>query len=153
MGGQAWIGLGLLAALGAAGVAILGRLGLQELDATLGTALRSLVMSAALVLLVAANGSWRVLLEEGGAIDGRAWLYLVGAGLCGAGSWLAYFGALQLAAAGPVAALDRLSLPLVFVLGALLLGETAGWRGWLGVVLAVGGAYLIVWDQLRQAAV
>ena len=72
---------------------------------------------------------------------------MLGAGICGAASWLAYFAALQRANAGPVAALDRLSLPLVFVLGVALLGEHAGWKGWLGVGLALAGAWLIVWDQ------
>jgi hypothetical protein len=73
--------------------------------------------------------------------------------ICGAVSWLAYFAALKVANAGPVAALDRLSLPLVFILGAALLGEPVGWRGWLSVALAVGGTYLIVWDQISRAAV
>lgn len=148
MAGHAWIGLGLLAALGAAGVAVLGRLGLQQMDVVLGTALRSVVMSAALVTLAGVTGAWRGLAGGAGEIGARAWLAMLGAGICGAGSWLAYFAALERANAGPVAALDRLSLPLVFVLGVALLGEQAGWKGWLGVGLALAGAWLIVWDQL-----
>lgn len=148
MAGHAWIGLGLLAALGAAGVAVLGRFGLQQMDMVLGTSLRSVVMSAAFVGLAVATGTWRNLTGGVAELSARTWLAMLGAGLCGAGSWLAYFAALERANAGPVAALDRLSLPLVFVLGVVLLGEQAGWRGWLGVSLAVAGAWLIVWDQL-----
>jgi len=70
----------------------------------------------------------------------------------GGNSWLANFGALKIAEAGSVAALDRLSLPLVFVFGALALRETPTWRGWVGVGLAVAGTYTIAWDDLHRAA-
>ncbi len=147
-----WIGLGLLAAVGAAGVAIFGRMGLQHADTVLATTLRSLVMSAALVGLAGATGGFSQLAEGRSGFDARAWFCLMAAGICGAGSWLAYFAALKLAPAGPVAALDRLSLPLVFVLGVAFLGEEFGWRGWSGLALAAGGTYLIVWDQMSRAA-
>ncbi len=147
-----WVGLGLLAAAGAAGVAIFGRLGLQHADAVLATVLRSVVMSAALVVIAGATGKFSELAGGRSELDTRAWLCVLGAGVCGAGSWLAYFAALKVAHAGPVAALDRLSLPLVFVLGVVLLGEEVGWRGWSGLALAVGGSYLIVWDQISRAA-
>ena len=149
---MSWIALGLLAALGAAGVAILGRLGLQQVDTVLATTLRSIVMSATLVVVAAATGGLRGFLAGRADLDGRAWLFVIGAGVCGAASWLAYFAALKVAQAGPVSALDRLSLPLVFILGVALLGEQVGWRGWLGLALAVGGTYLIVLDQSARAA-
>lgn len=147
-----WMGLGLLAALGAAGVAIFGRLGLQQADTLLATALRSAVMTAALVALAGASGRLGRLWDGSAPLDARAWLCVVAAGICGAGSWLAYFAALKLAPAAPVAALDRLSLPFVVVLGLLFLGEEVGWRGWSGVLLAVAGTYLILWDQTARAA-
>lgn len=147
-----WLWLGLLAAAGAAGVAIFGRLGLQRADILLATTLRSVVMSAALVGVAGAMGRIGGLIEAPRNLDLRAWVCVLGAGLCGAGSWLAYFAALKLADAGPVAALDRLSFPLIFVLGVVLLGEEAGWRGWVGLALALGGTYLIVWDQVSRTA-
>ena len=149
---MSWVGLGLLAALGAAGVAIFGRLGLQQVDSLFATTLRSVVMSAALLGLAGATG--RLSADALGRVnlDINAWLCVVAASICGLVSWLAYFAALKLADAAPVAALDRLSLPLIFVLGVALLGEEVGWRGWLGLVLAIGGTYLIVCDQLPRAA-
>lgn len=86
----------------------------------------------------------------GQGLDPRAWLLVIGAGLCSAVSWLAYFAALKLGPAGPVSALDRLSLPIVFVLGVLILGERAGWRGWAGLGLIVAGTALLLADQLRS---
>lgn len=51
-----WIGLGLLAASGAAGVSIFGKLGVAQLDTTLAATLRSLVMRAALCAVVLLSG-------------------------------------------------------------------------------------------------
>ena len=147
-----WVGLGLLAALGGAGVAILGRLGLQNVDTLLATTLRSVVMSVALIGLAAASGRFHHGALGRGNLDANAWLCVVGAGVCGVASWLAYFAALKVAEAAPVAALDRLSLPLIFVLGVALLGEKVGWLGWLGLVFAVCGTYLIAWDQVVRTA-
>jgi len=143
-----WIGLGLVAALGAAGVAIFARIGLGSVDTTLATTLRSAVMTAGLVGVALATGSFRSL--GGAGLEPRAWLFIVLAGASGAASWLAYFAALKVGPAGPVSALDRLSLPLVFVLGAALLGERPGWTGWLGLTLTLAGIYLIAFDASRS---
>lgn len=147
-----WVGLGLLAALGGAGVTILGRVGLQHVDTLLATSLRSVVMSIALIGLSTATGRLNFGALGRANLDATAWLCVVGAGICGVASWLAYFAALKVAEAAPVAALDRLSVPLVFVFGVALLGEKVGWLGWLGLVLAVGGTYLIAWDQVARTA-
>jgi len=147
-----WVGLGLLAALGGAGVAIFGRLGMQHVDTLLATTLRSTMMSAVLIALAGATGRFNREAIARANLDANAWLYVVGASICGVVSWLAYFAALKLADAAPVAALDRLSLPLIFVLGVALLGEKVGALGWLGLALSVAGIYLIAWDQLARAA-
>lgn len=51
-----------------------------------------------------------------------------------------------------MAALDRLSLPLVFLLGVGILGEKPGGPGWAGPVLATSGILMIVWDATHSAA-
>jgi transporter family protein len=138
--------------VGAAGVAIFGRLGLQHVDTVLASALRSVVMTAAMLAVAAGTGSLGQFVSGRIQLDARAWLYVLAAGLCGAGSWIAYFAALKLGPAAPVAALDRLSLPIVFVLAVVMLGENAGWRGWSGLLLVVAGTYLIVLDQTARSA-
>jgi len=152
MNGLAWIGLASVAAVSAAGVAILGRVGLQSVDTVLATALRSLVMALAVCAVAAATGRIGDLVTGRTLIDARAWGFVAAAGICGAVSWLAYFAALRLGPAGPVAAIDRLSLPIVFVLAVAFLGETAGWRGWSGLGLILAGTGLLVWDRLATAS-
>ena len=149
---SSWIVLGLLAALGAAGVAVFGKLGLAKVDTTLATTARSLVMFAALAVFAVATGKGKLIWDGGSGLDKKAWLYVLLAGLCGAGSWLAYFAALKLGPAGPVSALDRLSLPIVFVLAAAFLGERAGWLGWIGLVVMLIGIFLIVTDTTQSMA-
>ncbi len=46
-----------------------------------------------------------------------------------------------------MAALDRLSLVLVFVFAALALHEHVTFRGWIGLGLVVAGTFLIVAQQ------
>ena len=152
MGELRWVGLGLIAAAGAAGVAIFGRLGLGAVDTTLATTLRSLVMTLVLLFVAVGNGSLGAFVRGESALDAHAWRFVLLAGLCGAGSWLSYFGALRLGPAGPVAALDRLSLALVFVLGVFALGERPGPLGWLGLLAVLTGTYLIVADAASGSA-
>lgn len=84
-----WIGLGILAALGGAGVAVFGKIELGEIDATLATTLRSLVMSLVLLGLCLSTGRLTGVVRGTAGIDGRAAAFIVLAGLSGALSWLA----------------------------------------------------------------
>jgi transporter family protein len=147
LSGLGWVGLGLIAALGAAGVAIFGSLGLGNVPSALATTLRSLIMAGMLVAVTLITGQLQPFLRGETVLDGRAWLFIVLASVAGAISWLAYFAALRLGLASQVAALDRLSIAFVFVLGILVLGERHSWRGWLGLLLLIAGIYLVAADK------
>jgi transporter family protein len=139
--GGGWVADGLLAAGFAALVAVLGRLGLAELDATVGTALRAAVM-AVVTLTFAAATRTRAHVE---GISLRAWLYIVLSGVAGAASWLCYFRALRAApSTAAVAALDRTSVVLVFAAALAFLGEAFTWKAAAGAVLCAAGAALMV---------
>ena len=134
-----WIAYALLAALFAALVAVLGKVGLKEVDATLATAVRAVVMAGLLVTAALVLGKAGRL----GEISQRSFLFIVLSGAAGAASWLFYFLALRDGPATGVAALDRLSVVLVFVLAVLFLGEAFTPRAALGAVLVVAGAILL----------
>jgi bacterial/archaeal transporter family protein len=135
-----WILWALLAAVSAAGVTLCGRVGLAHVDATLATTLRAIVMAGMLAALAAVRGNLSL---EKLILAGRGGWWILAAGFCGAVSWLAYFAALKTGPAAAVAAIDRLSLPIIFVLGWLLLGEQPTGRGWLGLALVLAGVYLM----------
>ena len=142
-----WISLGLIAALGGAGVAVFGKVGLGGVDPTLATTARSIVMTVVLLMVSLGSGGFRGLTS----LDVRAWTFVVLAGLAGAISWLAYFAALRVGAAAQVASIDRLSLAFVVVFSSAFLGERYGWRGWAGVVLVVIGILLVASDPTPNA--
>jgi bacterial/archaeal transporter family protein len=142
-----WILWALLAAISAAGVTLCGRVGLAQVDTTLATTLRAIVMAGMLTTLAVVRGNLSL---EKLTLTGRGWWWILAAGFCGAVSWLAYFAALRTGPAAAVAAIDRLSLPIIFVLGWLLLGEQPTGRGWLGIGFVLVGVYLMVAGHSTQ---
>lgn len=135
-----WIVYALLSAVFAAGVAILGKVGLRHIDSTLATTVRSAVMAIFLVLVALALQKFQLLR----AFEGKAIAFIVFSGIAGALSWLFYFLALKYGPASGVAALDRLSVVFVVLLAALFLGESLTLKSGLGVLLIVIGAVLLV---------
>jgi len=136
-----WILYAFLSALTAALVAIFAKLGLREVDPTLATTLRSIIMAVFLV-----GAAWGLGRLEGFSADrltGKEWLLLALAGVAGALSWLFYFLALRDGVASAVVAIDRLSVVFVVVLAAAFLGEVLTWRTAGGALLMVLGAVLI----------
>lgn len=129
-----WLTWSLLSACFAAATAILAKLGVQDTDANLATAVRTTVVVGFTWLLtyVARQPStFRVL-------PTKTWLFLALSGMATGLSWLCYFRALQTGPASRVAPVDKLSVVLVIVFGALFLGEKLTWGK------AVGGALMVV---------
>jgi transporter family protein len=141
-----WVVLGLIAALSAAGVTLFGSIGLEKVDATLATTLRSIIMMITLVVVSLIGGQLQTIWQGGSNVDTRAWVFIILAGLSGAISWLAYFAALRLGVASKISALDRLSVAFIFILSMIFLGERHTWQGWLGLGLLISGVYLIASD-------
>jgi transporter family protein len=136
-----WIIYAFLSALGAAGVAIAAKLGLKNIDSTLATTIRSIIM--ALFLLVVSFSLKKFRHFDFNTFSSRDWLLIIIAGIFGALSWLFYFLALKNGPINPVVAIDRLSLVFVFVLALLFLGEAFSAKALIGAILMVGGAILI----------
>jgi len=132
-------------AAGAAGfaalTAVLAKVGVAGIDSNLATLLRTAVVLAGLGVLLAFNGQLRW--AQVGALPPTSVAALVLSGLATGASWLCYFRALQLGPVSGVAAIDKLSVVLVAVVGALLLGDQLGARGWIGILLMGGGAVLV----------
>lgn len=129
-------------AVAAAAVAILAKIGLKEVDPTLATIIRAVIMA---LLLVAAGFLFRKF--EGFnplQIGGRAWLFIVLSAVAGAASWVLYFVALKAGPASAVAVLDKMSVVLVIVFAALFLGEALTLKSALGIVLTIAGTLLIL---------
>lgn len=137
-----YIILALLSALTASLVAIFGKLGLKNVDPTIATTIRSLIMAGFLVIV-----SLFLKKFENFSLNlftSKDLLLIILAGISGALSWLFYFLALKFGPASHVAVIDRLSLVFVILLSALILGEVFNLKVFLGMILIVIGAILIV---------
>ena len=134
-----WLGYALLSALFAGLVAIFGKVGVRDVDSTLATAARAVMMALALVILVLCR-STSINFHQ---ISARAWLFITLAGMAGAASWLCYFRALQLGDAARVAPIDRLSVVVVILFAALFLGEKLTGGVAFGALLVLAGSIII----------
>jgi bacterial/archaeal transporter family protein len=134
-----WILFALLAALAGAVVAILTKVGLKNVDSNLGMAVQSV-----LILVIC----WGVVMVQGNlgdvaGIDWKAWVCLLLAGVITSASYLLLFKALKLGEASRVVPVDRLSLIIAILLGAIFLKEKLTVQVMLGGGLMTVGALLI----------
>ena len=136
---SSWQLWAVLSAVFAALTAILAKLGVAAIDSDLATFIRTLVVVAALALLLTAFGKW----QAPATIGPRTWTFLVLSGLGTGASWLCYFRALKLGDAARVAPIDKLSVVFVAIVATLFLGERLSLVNWLGVALIAGGAVLV----------
>lgn len=134
-----WILFALLAALFASLVSLFGKVGLQHIDSTLATTIRSVIMAGFLIITSFTFGKFETIKD----IDRKTLFFIALSGIAGATSWLFYFLSLKMGPAGAVAALDKLSIVFVVVLAGLFLGEGLTWKLVIGSFLVAGGAVLI----------
>jgi transporter family protein len=134
-----WLPWALLSAAFAALTAIFGKIGVANINSDLATLIRTVVILGTLAAIVVATGQW----QAPGTIATKTWVFLVLSGLATGASWLCYFRALKLGDAARVAPIDKLSVVLVALIGAIFLGERLSGVNWAGVGLIAVGAVLV----------
>ena len=136
--GRVWLVYALGSVAFASLTAILGKVGIQGVNSTLGTALRTVV-----VLIMA----WGMVFVTGtqhgiGRIRPRTWLFLVLSGVATGASWLCYYRALQDGPASAVAPIDKLSILITAGFSRLFLGEKLSPRALCGLGLLTAGTLM-----------
>lgn len=135
-----WFVFALCSALFAALTSILAKVGIEGVNSTLATAIRTvvvLVMAWGIVLLTGEIGGVR-------NISGRSWLFL---GLSGAAtglSWLCYYHALKLGQASKVVPVDKFSVVISLVLAFVILHEQIDLKTVLGALLITAGTFVMI---------
>ncbi len=135
-----WLILAVASAFFAGITSILAKLGLKNVDSTVATALRTvvvLVFAWALVLITGAQ-------SELGTISIETWMFLILSGLATGASWLCYFKALQLGDVNRVVPIDKSSTVMAILLAIILLGEGLSVAGAIGVVLIAVGTLAMI---------
>src|SRR6201991_74384 len=133
---SSWQFWAVLSAVFAALTAIFAKVGVEHVNSDLATFIRTCVVVLTLALIVYATGQF----QSPTSISPRTYLFLALSGLATGASWLCYFRALKLGNAAQVAPVDKLSVVLVAIFGALLLGEKLTMLNWLGGALMALGA-------------
>ena len=131
----------VMSAVFAALTAVFAKIGISGINSNLATLIRTLVVLAAGVVLVAVTNSWLPL----SSLSRKTWLFLVLSGLATGASWFCYFHALKLGDAARVAPIDKLSVVFVAMIATTLLGERLSMANWLGIALIAGGSILVAW--------
>ena len=126
-----WFVFALLSAVFAALTSILAKVGINGVNSTLATAIRTVVvvfMSWGMVFLTNTQGGI-------GDISRKSWLFLILSGLATGASWLCYYRALQIGDASKVVPIDKLSVVITLVLAFVFLHEQFTLKSLIGCVL------------------
>ena len=135
-----WLVFALLAAVFAALTSILAKVGIDGVNSSLATAIRTVVvvvMSWGMVFLTNAQGGI-------GDISRKSWLFLILSGLATGASWLFYYKALQIGEASKVVPIDKLSVVITLVLAFVFLHEQFTIKSLIGCVLIGAGTLFMV---------
>ena len=142
-----WILFAFGSAFFAGITAVLAKIGIEHINSTLATAVRTVVVLAFSWLMVFVVGSQNTI----GQITGNTLLFLILSGLSTGASWLCYFKALQLGDVNKVAPIDKSSTVLTILLAFLFLGEPISLPQILGVLgIGIGTLLMISKKEVDQ---
>lgn len=140
---MSWYMYAFLSAIFAGVVAILGKIGVANINSNLATAIRTIVIVIFAWGIVFAQGTYKQL----GSIPKNSIIFLILSGIATGLSWLFYFRALQLGTASQVAPIDKFSLVLTIIFALIFLKEKITASVLAGVVCITVGTLLILLNK------
>ena len=135
-----WI-YALLSAFFAALTAIFAKVGVENVNSNLATAIRTVVVLVMIWLIVFFRNEFKSI----GELSQRNWIFLTVSGVATGLSWIFYFKALQMGEVSKVAGVDKLSLALTIIFAVIFLGETLTWKTAVGAALVIVGTLFLIW--------
>ena len=135
-----WWLFALGSAMFAALTSILAKIGIESVNSSLATAIRTVV-----VVVMAWGMVFLTHVQDGLAgISRRSWLFLILSGLATGASWLCYYKALQLGEASKVVPIDKLSVLITLALAFIFLHEQFTVKSLVGCLLIGAGTLVMV---------
>lgn len=135
-----WLVWALLSAAFAALTSVLGKIGISDIDSTLGTAIRTFVVLIMSWIVVWVSKSQSDIKN----ITPRTVVFLVLSGITTGLSWLCYYKALQDGQASIVVPIDKLSILVTIAFSYIVLGEKLTKKSLCGLALLVCGTLLLL---------
>ena len=135
-----WFIFALLSAVFAALTSILAKVGIENVNSNLATAIRTMVvvlMAWGMVFLTNSSSG----INE---ISKKSWIFLILSGLATGISWLCYYRALQLGQASKVVSIDKLSVVITLALAFIFLHEQFTLKSLVGCIFIAIGTLLMV---------
>jgi transporter family protein len=135
-----WILFAFLSAFFAALTSILIKIGIQNVNSNLATAIRTIVVLVMSWAIVFITGKHNALAN----IEHKNLLFLILSGIATGLSWLCYYRALQLGEASKVIPIDKFSLVIGMAMAFIILKETITIKTIIGGVLITLGTFVLI---------
>lgn len=135
-----WAVYALLSAVFAAFTSIFAKIGVNNVNSNLATAIRTVVVLIMAWGIVFASG-----VQSGIAdISRKSWIFLFLSGMATGLSWLCYYRALQLGEASRVIPIDKFSVVISMILAFVVLGERVTLKAIIGGALITAGTFVMI---------
>lgn len=135
-----WLLYAIGSAVFASLTSILGKIGISDINSTLGTAIRTIVVLVMAWIVVFVTGKQHTIKD----IDKKSWIFLVLSGVATGGSWLCYYRALQTGPASVVVPIDKLSILVTIAFSYIVFREKLTAKAGIGLALIVAGTLLLL---------
>lgn len=135
-----WLLYAVGSAVFASLTSILGKIGIQDVNSNLGTAIRTAVVLVMAWIVVFVTGKQDMVKN----IDRKSWLFLILSGFATGGSWLCYYRALQTGPASVVVPIDKLSILVTIAFSYIVFHEKLSLKSGAGLLLIVVGTLALL---------
>lgn len=138
--GWAWLAYVFLSAIFASLTAILGKIGISDVESNLGTAIRTGVVLVMAWVVVFVTGKKKEIRQ----IPKKEMLFIIFSGVATGASWLCYYRALQDGPASIVVAVDKLSIVVTILFSYIVFRERLSVKLAAGLLFIVTGTMLML---------
>ena len=118
----------------------MGKIGIQDVNSNLGTAIRTAVVLVMAWIVVFVTGKQNTVKN----IDRKSWLFLILSGFATGGSWLCYYRALQTGPASVIVPIDKLSILVTVAFSYIVFHEKLSLKSGTGLLLIVVGTLALL---------
>ena len=135
-----WFINALFSAFFAALTSILAKMGLENVNSNLATAIRAVIVLFMAWIIVFTTGRH----HEITGIGQKNWIFLTLSGVATGLSWLFYYRALQLGEASKVVPIDKFSVVISIIMAFIILHEQADIKTVVGGTLITIGTFVLI---------
>ena len=139
-GSHGWLFYAVLSAVFASVTSILGKVGIEEINSNLGTAIRTAVVLIMAWIVVFVTGKQHTIKH----IEKNELGFICLSGLATGSSWLCYYKALQDGLASVVVPIDKLSIVVTIAFSYIVFKERLTIKSFAGLVLIIAGTLLML---------